>query len=97
MSVKSAAVFKSLCRLGFKVDLSISRDIHQAIEHTILWEEMNALVSERFRVSFSQFTNICFMRVNKVEIFSAGCSDGNQQLSNEPGLCQPTLSRDDSN
>ena len=54
MSVKSAAVFKSLCRLGFKVDLSISRDIHQAIEHTILWEEMNALVSERFRVSFTK-------------------------------------------
>ena len=53
MSVKSAAVFKSLCRLGFKVDLSISRDILQAIEHTILWEEMNALVSERFRVSFN--------------------------------------------
>ena len=54
MSVKSAAVFKSLCRLGFKVDSSISRDILQAIEHTILWEEMNALVSERFRVSFSR-------------------------------------------
>ena len=28
------------------MDLSISRDILQAIEHTILWEEMNALVSE---------------------------------------------------
>ena len=54
MSVKSAAVFKSLCRLGFKVDSSISREILQAIEHTILWEEMNALVSERFRVSFSE-------------------------------------------
>ena len=53
MSVNSAAIFKSLCRLGFKVDSTISRDILQAIEHTILWEEMNALVSERFRVSFN--------------------------------------------
>ena len=52
------------------MDSSISRDILQAIEHSILWEEMNALVSERFRVSFINVyvDNECDMIINELKV-----------------------------
>ena len=62
-------------------------------------EKVTSALSRHFLtfISNHSFRVLVWSGEDQSEIFSARCSDGNHQLSNELELCQPTLSQDDSN